>query len=172
MERGPLALFGAIIAIGLGPAMWVGAQFGEVTLTPNRPSAVTSVQNDGEAARGGSGAGDAPVDAEEVRAEPKSNNKPLSRIRDARPVATKSVSPSPSASPSPSGKPSSPSTGPSSPDPDESESEPPTESSSPPEDPPPPADEEPDVPPQPPTDPSTGADEPRSDPGTVQVSLV
>ena len=52
MERGPLALFGAIIAVGLGPAMWLGAQFGNVAGTPGQPPAVT-VQQD---SRGGVGA--------------------------------------------------------------------------------------------------------------------
>ena len=96
MERGPMALFGAIVAIGLGPAMWLGVQFGEVTLSPDRPPAVTSVQND-VAPRGGSGAGDAPTDAEAIDTEPKSETQPLSPVTNGRPVTTKSSS-SPSAS--------------------------------------------------------------------------
>ncbi len=71
MERGPMALFGAIVAIGLGPAMWLGVQFGEVTLSPDRPPAVTTVKQDVEAPRGGSGAGDAPTDSEAISTEPK-----------------------------------------------------------------------------------------------------
>ncbi len=163
-----MALFGAIVAIGLGPAMWLGAQFGQVTLSPGRPPAVTSVQNV-EAPRGGSGAGDAPTEAEAIRTEPKADTEPLFRTKNARPAATKSPSPSPS----PSDKPSTPPTSPSpstSPDPGEATSDPPTESSTPPEDPPPPddedpKDEDPDVPPPPPADPPNDP----VDAGTSQV---
>jgi hypothetical protein len=42
MERGPMALFGAIVAVGLGPAMWLGAQFGAMGTVPSRPPAVSS----------------------------------------------------------------------------------------------------------------------------------
>jgi hypothetical protein len=152
MDRGPMALFGAIVAIGLGPAMWLGAQFGQVTLSPERPPAVTSVQNV-EAPRGGSGAGDAPTDAEAIRTEPKSNNEPLTRTRNTQPATTRSPSPSPSESDETSQPPSDP-TSPSSPDPGDDETDPPTESTTPPDE-PPPGDDDPDVPPQPPTDPQT-----------------
>jgi hypothetical protein len=163
-----MALFGAIIAIGLGPAMWLGAQFGEARLSSDRPPAVTTVQNV-EAPRGGSGAGDAPTGAEAIRTEPKSNTEPLYRTKNSRPKGTKSASPSPSPSDKPSTPPASPST-PTSPDPSDDESEPPTESTppstSPTKDDP---DPDPDVPPQSPTAPET---EPRSDPVTAQTSLV
>jgi hypothetical protein len=154
VERGPMALFGAIIAIGLGPAMWLGAQFGQVTLSPDRPPAVTSVNQDAEAPRGGSGAGDAPTDSEAIRTEPKSNNKPLDRTRNARPVVTKSPSPSPSTSDKPSTPPVESGT-PTSPDTGGEESDPPTDPTTP-QDPPPDDDGEPDVPPQPPADPQSG----------------
>src|SRR4051794_11157788 len=98
MERGPMALFGAIVAIGLGPAMWLGAQFGQAMLSPDRPPAVTTVQQDTVAPRGGSGAGDAPTDAEAIRTEPKANTQPLTRTRHARPVVTTSPTPSSSES--------------------------------------------------------------------------
>src|SRR5690349_23003546 len=127
-----MALFGAIIAIGLGPAMWLGAQFGQVTLPPERPPAVTSVQN-AETPRGGSGAGDAPTEAEAIRTEPKSDSKPLYRTKNARPKATKPSSPAPSASDEPSTPPVKPSSpAPSVPDPEKSD--PPTEPSTPPDD--------------------------------------
>lgn len=44
MERGPLALFGAIVAVGLGPAMWLGAQLATVVAVPTSgtPAAVSS----------------------------------------------------------------------------------------------------------------------------------
>ena len=153
MERGPMALFGAIVAIGLGPAMWLGVQFGQVTLSPERPPAVTSVQNNVEAPRGGSGAGDAPTEAEAIRTEPKSNTQPLTRTKNARPATTKSPSPSPSDSEKPPTSPTDPASS-ETPDPGGNETTPPTESTTPPDD-PPPDDEDPDVPPQPPTDPQT-----------------
>jgi serine/threonine-protein kinase len=144
--------------------MWLGVQFGEARLSSDRPPAVTSVQNV-EAPRGGSGAGDAPTDAEAIRTEPKANTEPLYRTKDARPKGTKSASPSPS----PSDKPSTPSASPSSPtssDPGGESPSPPTESTAPTTDPPPTDDPDPDVPP---TDPET---EPQSDPVTAQTSLV
>jgi hypothetical protein len=155
VERGPLALFGAIVAVGLGPAMWLGAQFGQVTLAPDRPAAVTSVQNDVQAPRGGSGAGDAPTDAEAIRTEPKANTQPLGRTKHARPVSTSS--PTPSSTPSKSEEPTTPPVVSPSPDtstPGDHETDPPTKPTTPPDDPPPP-DDDPDVPPQPPADPLT-----------------
>lgn len=169
MERGPLALFGAIIAIGLGPAMWLGAQFGQVTLSPERPPAVTSVKNNVETPRGGSGAGDAPTEAEAIRTEPKSDTKPLYRTKNVRPKATKPSPPSPSPSDKPSSSPPASPSSPAPPDPEPDKSDPPTESSTPPKDPPPPSDEDPDVPPQPPTVPET---DPQSEAVTAQVSEV
>src|SRR3982751_6844175 len=42
MERGPLALFGAIVAVGLGPALWMGVQLGAVQQqSPLRPPVVS-----------------------------------------------------------------------------------------------------------------------------------
>ncbi|MFI7541494.1 hypothetical protein [Actinoplanes sp. NPDC049599] len=163
MERGPLALFGAIVAIGLGPAMWLGAQFGQVTLSPERPPAVTSEQQQLQAPRGGSGAGDAPTDAEVIQTEPKSNTQPLTRTKKARPVAPGSPSSSPSASTGPSTPPVE-SGSPKPADPGEDESDPPTGPTTPTDD-PPPGDDEPDVPPQPPS-------VPQSDPVADASSLV
>ena len=175
MERGPMALFGAIVAIGLGPAMWLGVQFGEVTLSPDRPPAVTPVQNE-VAPRGGSGAGDAPADAEAIDTEPKSQTRPLSPVTNGRPITTKS----PSSSPSASDESSTPPTDPTSPGTGESgndnagnggpgdDSDPPTESTTPPED-PPTEEPEPPVPPQPPDDPPT---EPQSGTAAGETSTI
>lgn len=118
MERGPWALFWAIVAVGLGPAMWLGVQFGEATDAPQRPPAVTVRQDDvvqpasgvlgstGNDPVGGEGAGvgdDPTVDSTQVT-EPPRTEPP----RDSRPVRT---SPSPSAtSSSPSAEPSTPET--------------------------------------------------------------
>jgi hypothetical protein len=150
VDRGPMALFGAIVAIGLGPAMWLGAQFGQATLAPERPPAV-SVRNDSvQAPRGGSGAGDAPTDTEAIRTEPKANNQPL-KTRKTPPPAT-TASPSPSASDDPSTPPTQ-TTPPRDPEPtDEQTDPPPTEETTQPEDPP---TGDPDVPPVPPVEPGT-----------------
>ena len=143
MQRGPLALFGAIVAVGLGPAMWLGAQFGEATLLPDRPPVVTSVTgNELPPPRGGSGAGDAPADqTEAIRTEPKANTKPLRPTRTTSPSPTPTT-PAPSASDDPSVEPSKTTSPPADP------SDPPTEST-PPSDPPTKGD--PEVPPVPPT---------------------
>jgi hypothetical protein len=55
MNRGPMMLFGAIIAVGFGPALWLGAQFGTTDVIPGRPPVTVEQQ----APRGG-GAGAAP----------------------------------------------------------------------------------------------------------------
>ncbi|MEV6598316.1 hypothetical protein AB0M36_15765 [Actinoplanes sp. NPDC051346] len=100
MERGPTALFGAIVAVGLGPALWLGAQFGDATVTPQRPPTVIVQQNDVSAPDGGAGAGDSPEDGPKVvRSEPKVHNGPLRGRPKPVPAATSSSpTPSPSAS--------------------------------------------------------------------------
>jgi hypothetical protein len=117
MERGPLALFGAIIAVGLGPAMWLGAQFGHVAGAPSNPPAVTVQQDQ---SRGGVGAA-APDGPDVIQTKPKSNVEPLVK---AHPTPHKS-SATPSASSSPS-RPSE-STASGSPSPSTAESTPPTD---------------------------------------------
>jgi hypothetical protein len=58
-----MALFGAIVAVGLGPAMWLGAQFGNAIETPVKPAAVTSEHSPAArpADKGGEGAGSVPT---------------------------------------------------------------------------------------------------------------
>jgi hypothetical protein len=74
MERGPLALFGAIVAVGLGPALWLGAQFGDVAVSPSAPPAVISEQ----LPDAGGGAGAAPDDtADQVETTRQAEIKPL-----------------------------------------------------------------------------------------------
>jgi len=128
MERGPLALFGAIVAVGLGPAMWLGAQFGNSTDLPNRPPAVSSEQNLHQ--DNGGAAGSAPQDPTAVLdPKPRANIKPLGNtpIRPSasssgkppghqRPSATPSTG-SPSPSPSDSSTPPADPSGPGSPPP-------------------------------------------------------
>jgi hypothetical protein len=59
-----MALFGAVIAVGLGPALWLGAQFGAIDVTPTRPSTTSVV--DEAVAPGGKGAGAEPDDGPRV----------------------------------------------------------------------------------------------------------
>jgi hypothetical protein len=146
VDRGPMALFGAIVAIGLGPAMWLGAQFGAATESADRPPAVTVQQNGTPS--GGSGAGDAPTDT--ITDQPVTNNQQPRSTRTARTKAT-----TPTASPSESEGSPTPPVRTSSPSPSKSSGVPPTETTTPPDD--PPTKDEPDVPPSPPTDVSTNA---------------
>ncbi|BCJ51742.1 hypothetical protein Asp14428_32170 [Actinoplanes sp. NBRC 14428] len=140
-----MTLFGAIVAVGLGPAMWLGAQFGDVTLTPQRPPAVTVQQNEPVQPRGGTGAGDGPADQTRIiRSEPKAVTEPL-RTRP-RPAPTSS---SPSPDPSPSEEPT---------------STEPTEST-------PPADEESEEPSTPPTESTTEPTTPSAEDGDDEPSL-
>ncbi|GID98480.1 hypothetical protein Adi01nite_78920 [Amorphoplanes digitatis] len=73
--------------------MWLGAQFGQVSQTPDQPASSVTVQENGTP-RGGFGAGDAPTDTEVIDNNP--GNKPRS-TRTARPGPT-SAGPSPSES--------------------------------------------------------------------------
>ncbi|MET0417257.1 MAG: hypothetical protein ABW022_14695 [Actinoplanes sp.] len=99
MDRGPVALFVSIVAVGLGPALWLGVQFGAVEIAPVPPPAISEQKPGGQELLGGAGAGSAATaDGEPVvRTTPRSNTLPL----------TKSASPSPSSSPSADAKPSS-----------------------------------------------------------------
>ncbi|MBG0567641.1 hypothetical protein [Actinoplanes aureus] len=135
MERGPLALFGAIVAIGLGPALWLGAQLGTVKLAPDeRPATVgEQVPDTGtELDFGGAGAGDSPETADPVTRYPippaDSRTLRTTTKSPADPVVefTPSRSVSPSASPSISEPAPSPSVSPSAPSADPEPSGPPT----------------------------------------------
>jgi len=58
MERGPLALFGAIVAVGLGPAMWLGVQVARLEVVPPGPAGpVDQTHADTAQLMGGSAAG-------------------------------------------------------------------------------------------------------------------
>jgi hypothetical protein len=95
MERGPMALFGAIIAVGLGPAMWLGAQFGVVDVTPARQNTTSIV--DEARAPGGEGAGTVPDDGPRVL-DADADTPPLT-------VVTPSTRPSRAAAPTRTAKP-------------------------------------------------------------------
>jgi hypothetical protein len=87
MDRGPLALFGAIVAVGLGPALWLGAQFGNVTIAPVQPPAVVGEQRvDTGKAPGGAGA--APEEPAAIEPTRRTGYVPLSSTPSARPSAT------------------------------------------------------------------------------------
>jgi hypothetical protein len=117
MERGPMALFGAIVAVGLGPAMWLGAQFGSTDTTPTKPPSVSSEHQGGptQTQGAGQGAGAAPQDPSIVlETRPKANDKPLHRDPSTSRSPSRSATPTPSTDPSGTGKPK-PSDGPSTP---------------------------------------------------------
>lgn len=114
MDRGPLALFGAIVAVGLGPALWLGAQFGNFDVAPPSPPVPVDHTHDATTQlMGGTAGGDT---------ETGDDNTPVgvtsrTHVRPARttPSATPSTTPTettPSASPSASDS-SSPSASPS-----------------------------------------------------------
>jgi hypothetical protein len=134
MERGPMALFGAIVAVGLGPAMWLGAQFGAMAATPSRPPAVSSElqPNQAPTQQKGGAAGSAPEDPSVVlHTKPGANYRP--------PHSTPSPSPSASSTPDrpdPGDSTTDPTEATSSPSPTGEPSTPPTESTSEPTDPP------------------------------------
>ncbi|MBW6432258.1 hypothetical protein KZ829_00660 [Actinoplanes hulinensis] len=124
MERGPLALFGAIVSVGLGPALWLGAQLGAVNLAPSQRPAPVNEQFPGVGMDfGGIGAGDPAVDPMSTYPftpyHPPTSTAPAKRKQaaPASPATLEPVQPSPPpASPS-SASPSSPSASPAGPSP-------------------------------------------------------
>ncbi|MEV0895803.1 hypothetical protein [Actinoplanes sp. NPDC049802] len=107
MERGPLALFGAIVAVGLGPALWLGAQLGAVDLAPGQRPAPVNEQFPGvDMDFGGSGAGDPAVDP--MSTHPLTPHSPAAPAKRKTKAATRDpVRQAPSPSPvSPSASPS------------------------------------------------------------------
>ncbi|WP_229073066.1 hypothetical protein [Actinoplanes sp. DH11] len=93
MERGPLTLFGAIVAFGLGPSMWLGAQLGTVNIAPNeRPSTVGEQYPESDRDFGGVGAGETPEQAGWVRVDP---GLPVTRAASSPAVVPSSPSPKP-----------------------------------------------------------------------------
>ncbi len=114
MQRGPMALFGVIIALGLGPALWLGAQFGASGVAPVRPPAITVDQ---VPAPGGVGAGAEPEEdiatdivETEIEVDADTPQQPVESTTTARPTptversATPTVAP-PTSTPSPSAEP-------------------------------------------------------------------
>jgi hypothetical protein len=118
MDRGPAALFGAIVAVGLGPAMWLGVRLGAVDAVPVRPPVVGEHTAGPEQLVGGSGAGDSPLDDSTVKATPRAtvlrlttSPSPRAHTRKASPTPTQTAtSPTVSASPSGNGGPTTPPT--------------------------------------------------------------
>src|SRR3954470_19389824 len=114
MDRGPAALFGAIVAVGLGPAMWLGVRLGAVDFAPVRPPVVSEHTAGPEKLVGGAGAGDSPLDGDEtVKATPRAtvlrlttSPSPRAHNRTASPTPTRATtSPAVSAPPSGTGGP-------------------------------------------------------------------
>lgn len=142
MERGPMALFGAIVAVGLGPAMWLGAQFGAMGVAPSRPPAVSSElqPNQSPTQQKGGEAGSAPEDPSVgLDTRPRANYRPLHSTPSPSPSTSRSAE-----SPDPDDSTTEPTKATTSPSPSTTPSTPPTESTSDPTHPP-------TVPPSPPT---------------------
>jgi uncharacterized membrane protein YgcG len=112
MDRGPIALFGAIVAVGLGPALWLGAQFGRFDVAPPSPPVPVGRTHDTTQLMGGTaggenqtGADNAPVATARVHVRParttrsaKPSSSPTATTPSASPSADDSSSPSPSPS--------------------------------------------------------------------------
>lgn len=114
MERGPVALFGAIVAVGLGPALWLGAQFGRFDVAPPGPPVPVDRTHDATTQlMGGSGGGENQLGDgntnSPVRVKPRAHTEPLA----VSPSATPSSRPTDIPSTSPSHGSSAPSDGPS-----------------------------------------------------------
>ncbi|WP_433793696.1 hypothetical protein [Actinoplanes sp. CA-252034] len=112
-----MALFGAILAVGLGPALWLGAQIGAVDLAPGqRPAPVDEQFPGADMDFGGAGAGDLPDDDEPLSTyvyTPLSPSASQTAVRPS-PVATEVTRiVSPPSPPPPSPPPASPSVSPS-----------------------------------------------------------
>jgi uncharacterized membrane protein YgcG len=101
-----MALFGAIVAVGLGPALWLGAQFGRFDVDTSRPPAPVSEQHSStDQLLGGSGAGDTSTgddNATVLDTTPRANIQPLTPSPSASPSASSSSSARPDGSASPS----------------------------------------------------------------------
>jgi hypothetical protein len=112
MDRGPIALFGAIVAVGLGPALWLGAQFGRFDVAPPSPPVPVGRTHDTTQLMGGTaggenqtGADNTPVATARVHVRParttrsaKPSSSPTATTPSASPSADDSSSPSPSPS--------------------------------------------------------------------------
>jgi hypothetical protein len=105
-----MALFGAIIAVGLGPALWLGAQFGQISVDPAAPAPPITVDADRGNAPGRAGAAvddaglddskkvvqdDTGVDRELVPLSSTPSSRPSSRAPRVQPTPTRSPSSSP-----------------------------------------------------------------------------
>ncbi|MEU4560310.1 hypothetical protein AB0F72_18185 [Actinoplanes sp. NPDC023936] len=115
MARGPSTLFGAIVAVGVGPALWLGAQLGTADVAPNeRPSAVVGEQySESDMDFGGVGAGETPDRADWIRVYPdrddsETTSSPAPKRTSMSPAAVVVTPGSPSPSPSSPAVPSSP----------------------------------------------------------------
>jgi len=98
MERGPLALFGAIIAVGLGPALWMGVQLGgpQQPGPARAPAAnVQDTENTRQDQLGGSGAGADSSDNSPVDVDPRGNVLPLTSEPTADPSPSATTTPAP-----------------------------------------------------------------------------
>ncbi|WP_250000840.1 hypothetical protein [Actinoplanes sp. M2I2] len=95
-----MALFGAIVAVGLGPALWMGVQLGpDPQQAPLRPPVVgqQGAEKAGHELLGGTGAGEQTSKAG-IDADPRANVLPLTSAPMAEPSRSASSTPEPSRS--------------------------------------------------------------------------
>lgn len=102
MERGPMALFGAIVAVGLGPALWLGVQLSDDDAPVGKPPATIRQQVPAavETDQGGFGAGSEETTGPADDWIAPAPARPI--VTSVSPSASVSLSPSASVSPSPS----------------------------------------------------------------------
>ncbi|WP_436522997.1 hypothetical protein [Actinoplanes sp. HUAS TT8] len=102
MERGPMALFGAIVAVGLGPALWLGAQLSDDDVPVGTPPATIREQLPAaQTDQGGFGAGSEDSTGPAIEwILPTSATPTVSRSSSPSPSAGASVAPSVAVSPS------------------------------------------------------------------------
>lgn len=91
MDRGPVALFGAIVAVGLGPALWLGAQFGRFDVAPPRaPASVDRTHDTETQLMGGAGGGEnetGTADNTPIRTKPRAHTEPMTATPSSSPTA-------------------------------------------------------------------------------------
>lgn len=108
MERGPMALFSAIVAVGLGPAMWLGAQVGQARVITVPPT-IAVVERNADTEPGGRGAADTGPDrllsgdiSDDTRPRVTTSTR---TVRNVRSSPSPSAVSSPTPSPEPTGMP-------------------------------------------------------------------
>jgi hypothetical protein len=88
-QRAPMALFGALVAVGLGPALWLGVQIGDVSVTPKPPVVQSEQKQDVTNPRGGEAAGaEDPAPEQVPQPKRKAKNMPMTEAPAPKPSRT------------------------------------------------------------------------------------